>query len=82
MIDVIMRRNAELETGQAYYEVQIGPNDHVCSEIRRFWIGADATEDEAWLQANAFKNGAAAALSTTAGLTDRFIRGGAVITVD
>ena len=77
-IDITMRRDADPESGQEYYEVQIGPNDHVCSARQRYWVSEDCDDDLAFWQALAFKNGAAAALETAAGLASRFLRNGKV----
>ncbi len=77
-INITMRRGTDPENGQGYYEVQIGPDGHVCSRTRRWWICNDATEDGAWVRADAYKQGAVDALEIAAGLTSRFIRGGGV----
>jgi len=83
-IDITMRKGFDPTSGQSYYEVQIGPDNHVCTEVRRFWIPLDEdnafeTADEVWSMAHGYKRGAAAALQVASGLTARFLRNGSVV---
>lgn len=56
---------------QVVFVVQIGPDDHVCTEVKKYYVGLD--EDETFHMAQAYVDGAYAALTAASGLASRFI---------
>ena len=78
MIDVHLNRETEAYDGgeQVLFVVRVGPENHVCSTIRKFYVGLD--EDETYREASAFAEGASAAISAVSGLAARFIQTGRI----